>query len=634
MDFELPPDPYAALGVAKTASSAEIKKAWQRLVLKCHPDKVADEAAKLKANDEFHQVQSAYKLIGEDASRERYNAQVRIHELRKQNEHLRNQAHPPRFDVRTASFDSRTAGPPKASYAPRAPPRYEERRPSYFDDDDPPRASARKYPEYSYVKQRRAPSKDRDRERERERERVRTSGAEERRKAERKRDVEEKELRARKQFETRQQEEFIQQYEEDRRRRDREEADRKKAAEAPRPTLQREDTLERIRLQEERIRSQEEEARRHMQSQERPEFYRTTSSRDVPQYTYVRRSAGEPKDSRRARETESPRGSPPRGTASTRRSKDDIGFESRPATLKQQTSAPPMMTTFARESRDRDAPQPHRSYTTQTDYDRRKAENEPPISLPRANTMPTVPSASARKSQPSQPSKLRTSESAMIPDSGYSSPASPERQYASSSYPPPPPPAQPSTRTTTYVYSSGNTTSAPAPGVEYTNGHRVQVREPSSANTGARRVARSPSPLRDLKPASTTAQKMAHLATGSPRPRPTHYASAYPDSPASRPPMAQTASAREVPRSSRSPDRRDRRRDRDRYGDERAREKLYGETGPGQYRQPTSYKPEQISFSKRYTPDDVIYTNRQKGSQDPIYEERRPNLSRSSTVVC
>lgn len=34
-------DPYEALGVATTASEQEIRGAYRRLSLKCHPDKVS-----------------------------------------------------------------------------------------------------------------------------------------------------------------------------------------------------------------------------------------------------------------------------------------------------------------------------------------------------------------------------------------------------------------------------------------------------------------------------------------------------------------------------------------------------------------------------------------------------------------
>ena len=37
--------PYSLLGVKKTASQSEIRKAYHRFALKCHPDKCKDECA-------------------------------------------------------------------------------------------------------------------------------------------------------------------------------------------------------------------------------------------------------------------------------------------------------------------------------------------------------------------------------------------------------------------------------------------------------------------------------------------------------------------------------------------------------------------------------------------------------------
>ncbi|KAF2805135.1 heat shock protein DnaJ, partial [Mytilinidion resinicola] len=73
MDSDLPPDPYAALGVPKNAEAATIKSTYRKLVLKCHPDKVTDESLKLQKQDEFHKIQSAYELIGDEDKRAVYD---------------------------------------------------------------------------------------------------------------------------------------------------------------------------------------------------------------------------------------------------------------------------------------------------------------------------------------------------------------------------------------------------------------------------------------------------------------------------------------------------------------------------------------------------------------------------------
>lgn len=51
-------DPYVVLGVPRTASQGEIRKAYKKLALIYHPDKNPNEAAK------FSSINEAYELIG------------------------------------------------------------------------------------------------------------------------------------------------------------------------------------------------------------------------------------------------------------------------------------------------------------------------------------------------------------------------------------------------------------------------------------------------------------------------------------------------------------------------------------------------------------------------------------------
>ena len=50
-------DPYATLGVARSASEADIKKAYRKLAKELHPDRNTDNP---KAAERFSQVTSAY----------------------------------------------------------------------------------------------------------------------------------------------------------------------------------------------------------------------------------------------------------------------------------------------------------------------------------------------------------------------------------------------------------------------------------------------------------------------------------------------------------------------------------------------------------------------------------------------
>ncbi|EMD00658.1 hypothetical protein BAUCODRAFT_56616, partial [Baudoinia panamericana UAMH 10762] len=64
---------YLALGVAKDASAAAIKAQYRKLVLKFHPDKVQDEAQKQIASDQFHKIQTAWEVVGDEEKRQRYD---------------------------------------------------------------------------------------------------------------------------------------------------------------------------------------------------------------------------------------------------------------------------------------------------------------------------------------------------------------------------------------------------------------------------------------------------------------------------------------------------------------------------------------------------------------------------------
>jgi DnaJ-class molecular chaperone len=64
-------DPYQTLGVAKTASEAEIKKAFRNLAKKHHPDTHAgDEAAKKR----FQEISAAYDILGDKDKRAKFDA--------------------------------------------------------------------------------------------------------------------------------------------------------------------------------------------------------------------------------------------------------------------------------------------------------------------------------------------------------------------------------------------------------------------------------------------------------------------------------------------------------------------------------------------------------------------------------
>lgn len=63
-------DPYATLGVARTATEAEIKKAYRKLAKELHPDRNHDNP---KAAERFAQVTQAYDLLTDKDKRARYD---------------------------------------------------------------------------------------------------------------------------------------------------------------------------------------------------------------------------------------------------------------------------------------------------------------------------------------------------------------------------------------------------------------------------------------------------------------------------------------------------------------------------------------------------------------------------------
>ena len=63
-------DPYTVLGVAKTASEADIKKAYRKLAKKWHPDQNKDDP---KAKEKFSEIGQAYDILGDKKKRGQFD---------------------------------------------------------------------------------------------------------------------------------------------------------------------------------------------------------------------------------------------------------------------------------------------------------------------------------------------------------------------------------------------------------------------------------------------------------------------------------------------------------------------------------------------------------------------------------
>ena len=61
---------YEILGIQKTASEDELKKAFRRLAMKCHPDRCPDDP---QAQDRFKEAKEAYEVLGDGKKRAAYD---------------------------------------------------------------------------------------------------------------------------------------------------------------------------------------------------------------------------------------------------------------------------------------------------------------------------------------------------------------------------------------------------------------------------------------------------------------------------------------------------------------------------------------------------------------------------------
>lgn len=68
-------DYYKALGVERSASDEEIKKAFRKLSMECHPDRIKDDAHRPAATVKFQQISEAYENLGDSNKRRQYDLQ-------------------------------------------------------------------------------------------------------------------------------------------------------------------------------------------------------------------------------------------------------------------------------------------------------------------------------------------------------------------------------------------------------------------------------------------------------------------------------------------------------------------------------------------------------------------------------
>lgn len=435
MALPLPPCPYRALGVHKDASDALIKKTYRKLVLTCHPDKVLDPNLRAAKADEFHKIQQAYDIIGNDEERSRYDASVRLAELRKEKierekESYRSAAYdaPPVSSPRPPAYESR--GSARHAHEDRSRAASYEDDPRYFEE--PSRNSSRKYDKYE-AEMRHKPAWKSS---------TRPDDGHERMRFERSsRDKERSDRKKTKDRDIRREREASYSYVEDlddeelpgsrhnsddERRRDKHGGSRRRSDE---PTLpSRPKYVEQIVTQQQYVEQSKRE--RTFSAQSRPEFVRSTSSQDA----YIRRgdSSGRPTIVRR--ETSRPSTSDDRPRKNSAAEDFDPQEKSAPAERRaaRPPRPPPLQTHnsspggLMRDSYDMHPPTNNRR--------RRGGDDVSPPTMSRAETLPAREFAETRRrssntTAPAKGSRLRHSETFVQHDSGYSSSESPPHSY-------------------------------------------------------------------------------------------------------------------------------------------------------------------------------------------------------------
>ncbi|RKP05919.1 DnaJ domain-containing protein [Thamnocephalis sphaerospora] len=70
------PDYYSILGVPRTASAEDIRRAYQREALRCHPDRNNQSR---DSTEQFQRLADAYFVLGDTRRRQEYDTATRTH---------------------------------------------------------------------------------------------------------------------------------------------------------------------------------------------------------------------------------------------------------------------------------------------------------------------------------------------------------------------------------------------------------------------------------------------------------------------------------------------------------------------------------------------------------------------------
>jgi len=86
---------YKVLGVTRSATQKEVKRAYHKLAMKYHPDKVTEADDKPTAEAMFKKIARAYEVLGDEAMRRRYDNGEDVDDANAMNQRQQQQQHNP-----------------------------------------------------------------------------------------------------------------------------------------------------------------------------------------------------------------------------------------------------------------------------------------------------------------------------------------------------------------------------------------------------------------------------------------------------------------------------------------------------------------------------------------------------------
>lgn len=115
---------YSVLEVPETASDAEIKTAWRRLISEVHPDKVANAPAywRRQAEGKSKQINEAFAVLSDPAKRRLYDAQIAYRKSQNSDSRTSAQQSTGQGPNASAQQPSQSSGAPSSAPQQAAPP--------------------------------------------------------------------------------------------------------------------------------------------------------------------------------------------------------------------------------------------------------------------------------------------------------------------------------------------------------------------------------------------------------------------------------------------------------------------------------------------------------------------------------